>query len=105
MSIKKIYRSYNRGNLPFSLKAVGKTSLLMEPQGKRRGNILASSPISSQKVGLVREEVIYWHPLLYQNVGLVREEVIYWHPLLYQNVGLVREEVIYWHPLLYQARM
>lgn len=31
--------------LPFSLKAVGKTSLLIEPQGKKSGKIFVSSPV------------------------------------------------------------
>lgn len=35
--------------LPFSLKAVGKTSLLMEPQGKKSGGIFVSSPTTGIK--------------------------------------------------------
>lgn len=33
-----------RKHLPLSLKAVGKTSLLIEPQGKKSGRIFLSSP-------------------------------------------------------------
>ena len=39
--------------LPLSLKAVGKTSLLIEPQGKKNGGIFVSSPMMRIKFKVI----------------------------------------------------
>lgn len=58
----EIFR-HNRGeHLPFPFKAVGNTSLLIEPQGKKSGGIFVSSPMKTKtikyKVVLVSVEMV-----------------------------------------------
>lgn len=51
---------HNKGKcLPLSLKAVGKTSLLIEPQGKKSGGIFVSSPVKYKVISVIRT-IIYF---------------------------------------------